>query len=82
MAAVGVVGCAPSKADVAAQQKQLCFANERQIKTAIDLVHADSGLYPDIGTVVTKLQLKCPAGGTYSFDQNTDTVSCSVHGHQ
>ena len=74
-------GCAPSKVEVAAQQKQACFANQRQIKTAIGIVHADSGIYPDVATVVAKLGLKCPSGGTYSFDPDTDTLTCSIHGH-
>lgn len=77
-----LVACAPSKAEVAAQQKDQCLANERQIKTAIDLVNADTGVYPDINDVVAKLHVKCPSGGTYSFDPNTNTVTCSVHGHE
>jgi ABC-type oligopeptide transport system substrate-binding subunit len=79
--ALAAAGCGPSKADVAAQQKQECFANERQLKTAIDLVDADTGFYPTIADVVSQLHVACPAGGTYSFDPSTDTVSCSVHGH-
>jgi hypothetical protein len=77
----GLSGCSPSKAGVAAQQQQQCFSNERQIKTATDLVHADTGIYPDVASVTSKLDLKCPAGGTYTFDPNTDIVSCSIHGH-
>ena len=78
--ALAAVACSPSKADVAAQQRDACFQNQAQIKTAINLVHADSGLYADVADVVKQLHLACPAGGTYSFDQNSDTVSCSVHG--
>jgi hypothetical protein len=78
--AATVGGCAPSAADVAAQHKEQCFANQRQIKMAIGLVNADSGLYPDINNVVAELKVKCPDGGTYAFDQKTATVSCSVHG--
>ncbi len=74
-------GCSPSKVDVTAQQKQECFDNQSKIKMAIGLVHADSGIYPDVASVVKELDVKCPAGGTYSFDEKTDTVSCSVHGH-
>ena len=79
--ATTVVACASNPADVAEQQKQECFANEQRIKMAIDLVHADSGIYPDVGLVVSKLQVKCPVGGTYSFEENTDIVNCSAHGH-
>jgi hypothetical protein len=79
-AVVGVVACGPSKAEIADQQKQQCFANENQIKLATNLVHADTGVYPDIKNVVAQLHVACPAGGVYSFDPNTDTVSCSIHG--
>jgi len=79
--AVVIVGCGgPSKEQIAAQQRDECFTNELKIKTAIDLVNADSGIYPDVASVVSKLDVKCPSGGTYSFDAGTDTVSCSVHG--
>jgi len=82
LASILAAACSPSKAEIAAQQRDQCFANEQQIKMAIDLVNADTGVYPEIGGVVTKLGVKCPAGGTYSFDPNTNTVSCSVHGHK
>jgi len=80
-AGVGPTACGPSKADIAAQQKQECFDNESRIKTAMDLVHADTGFYPNVADAVRELGAKCPGGGTYTFDPNTDTVSCTVHGH-
>ena len=73
--------CSPRAADKAAEQKAQCFQNERLIKAAMDVFYADSQMYPPIADIVKKLDVKCPAGGTYSFDPNTDTVSCSVHGH-
>ena len=76
-----LVACGPSKADVAAQQRQQCFDNQSRIKMAMDLVHADTGIYPDVNDAASKLGVKCPAGGAYTFDPNTDTVSCTVHGH-
>ena len=76
-----LAACGPSKAEVAAQQKQDCFATESRIKTAMDLVHADTGFYPNVADAVRELGAKCPTGGTYTFDPNTDTVGCSVHGH-
>ena len=79
---LGVAACGPNKAELAAQQKQECFDNESRIKTAMDLVHADTGIFPDVTDAASKLAAKCPAGGTYSFDPDTDTVSCSVHGHR
>jgi len=81
LVALGAVACGPSKAAVASEHKDQCFANENQIKTAINLVNADTGIYPTIADVVSKLHVSCPDGGTYSFDEKTDTVSCSVHGH-
>ena len=74
-------GCGPSKAQLAEQNRQQCFANEQQIKMAMDAVYADSDIYPSVADVVAKLGIKCPDGGTYTFDPNTNTVSCSVHGH-
>jgi type II secretory pathway pseudopilin PulG len=77
-----VSACAPSKADVAAQQKEQCFANETQLKMEIDIFYADSQTYPPIEKVVAETHVACPAGGTYSFDPATDKVSCSIHGSQ
>ncbi|MDR3685511.1 MAG: hypothetical protein P4L93_00905 [Coriobacteriia bacterium] len=81
LAALSVVACGPSKAEIAQQQKDECFATMSQMKLAIDLVNADTGVYPDVASVVAQLHAKCPSGGTYSFDPNTNVVSCSVHGH-
>jgi hypothetical protein len=78
--AVVLTGCGPSKADQAAEQKATCFAAEKRIKVAFDLVYADSGIYPDMANVLKELDAKCPAGGTYTFDPVADTVTCSVHG--
>ena len=73
--------CTPSKVDVTAEQKTQCYQNERLIKTAMDLFFADSQMYPPLEQVVTKLDAKCPSGGTYTFNEKTDVVDCSVHGH-
>ena len=80
LTALSVVACGPSKAEIAQQQRDECFATQKQIKLATDLVNADTGIYPDIASVVAQLHATCPAGGTYSFDPKTNTVSCSVHG--
>ena len=77
----GLIGCGPGKAAVAAQQREQCFANERNIAMAIGAIHADSGLYPDVQDTANKLGAKCPAGGTYTFDQASGVISCSIHGH-
>jgi hypothetical protein len=82
LVSIALFACGPSKAELAAQQRDQCFSNEQRIKLAMDLVNADTGVYPDIGSVMAKLQLKCPSGGTYTFDEKTDTVTCSIHGHR
>ena len=76
-----LAACSPSKTDQAAEQKTRCFQNEKLIKTAMDLFYADSQMYPPLSQVVSKLDKKCPSGGTYAFDEKTDVVSCSIHGH-
>ena len=78
--AAGVLGCSASTSDLASQQKNTCFANQRRILLAINMVNADTGVYPDVKNAVKELNVSCPAGGTYSFDPKTDVVSCSVHG--
>jgi len=76
-----VAGCGQSAAQKAAADRDECYANESQILSAINLEHADSGEYADVNLVAKTLNLKCPSGGTYTFDPNTDIVSCTVHGH-
>ncbi len=78
--ALGVAACAPA-APSAAELKAQCFQNQTLIAAEMNLFNADSGMYPPITTVVEKMNLKCPSGGTYSFDEKTLVVSCSVHGH-
>jgi hypothetical protein len=78
---LGVVACGP-KAPTAAEQKAECFSNITFITTEMNLFHADSGMYPPIATVVEKSHKVCPSGGVYSFDEATDIVSCSIHGHR
>jgi hypothetical protein len=76
------VGCASKPAaPSAADQKAACAENQAHIRQAMDLFYADSQIYPPIATVVEKLHVACPSGGTYVFDEKTDTVSCTVHGH-
>lgn len=75
-----VTSCGPSKEQVAADQRDRCFANQLKIKVAIEAVHADTGIYPDLNDVIAQLDAKCPGGGTYSVNANTGAVTCSVHG--
>jgi hypothetical protein len=77
---LGVAACAPVTPS-AADRKAQCFTNQALIRAEMDVFQADSGIYPPIATVVEKMHLKCPSGGTYSFDETSATVSCSVHGH-
>lgn len=72
-------GCGP-QAPTAAELKQQCFDNQLRIKQAEDLMFSDSQLYAPIGDVTSKINAKCPSGGTYTFDTTTDKVTCSVHG--
>jgi hypothetical protein len=78
--AVGVTACAPSKPSVA-DTRAACFANEALIRDEMKLFYDDANIYPPISDVVDKMGLKCPSGGTYSFDATTGVVTCSVHGH-
>ena len=79
---LSVAGCSSKVAtpDEAAN-RAVCANNQARIRQMMDLFYADAQMYPPIATVVEKLHVKCPDGGTYLFDQNTATVSCSVHGH-
>ena len=83
LAAATMLGGCSSKpaAPTVAQTQAACFENQTHIKQAMDLFYADSQMYPPIETVVEKLHVACPSGGTYSFDPDTNTVTCSVHGH-
>jgi hypothetical protein len=74
--AMAACSSAPSVAD----DKAACINNERLIKSAMGLFNADSGLNAPISDVVDKLHLKCPVGGTYSYDATSGVVSCTVNG--
>lgn len=78
-AVLGLTACAPA-APSAADQKAACATNQRLILAEENLFHDDSGLWAPIADVVDKMHLKCPSGGTYSFDATAVKVSCSVHG--
>jgi len=78
--ATGVTACAPPS-PTPAEQKAACFTNEKLAGAEMKLFYEDAGIYPPIATVVEKLHVKCPSGGTYSFDEATGIVSCSVHRH-
>jgi hypothetical protein len=79
-AALILAGCGAGT-PVAAEQKAQCFANESLIQDEMKLFNEDSGMYPPLKDVLDKMQLKCPSGGTYSFDATTGVVTCSIHGH-
>ena len=55
-----LTACAPSKEQIAAEQRDQCFANQLKIKVAIDAVNADTGVYPDLNDVIGKLDVECP----------------------
>jgi ABC-type glycerol-3-phosphate transport system substrate-binding protein len=77
--ALMLTGC--SSGTSTASTKTQCYANEALIAQEMKLFYEDSGTYPPIATVVQKMSLSCPSGGTYSFDATTGVVTCSVHGH-
>ena len=76
---VAVAGC--SQGAAAAEQKTACFANEALLRSEMALFKADSGIDAPFDSVVAKLHVVCPSGGTYSYDATTGVVTCSVHGH-
>lgn len=77
--AIGLAGCVAPKSNASATKDQ-CFQNMAFLQTEMNLVHADSGIYPQFADVVRKIGSKCPSGGAYSFDEKTGVVSCSIHG--
>lgn len=82
-AVLGIAGCSPkalSPDELAAKQKAECFKTQGTVLQAMKLFYADSGTYAPVETVVTQLEAKCPAGGTYAFDEETEKLSCSIHG--
>jgi hypothetical protein len=76
---VGSLGCSPAKPDAAAQKAQ-CFQNMQLVGMEMKLFLADTGEYPPLSTVLQKMGRRCPSGGTYSFDEKTGVLSCSIHG--
>ena len=80
--AFALTACGQSKAQIEAANKDLCFSHMRQIRMAMDVIYADSDEYPSVTDAAAKLGFTCPDGGKYSFDPNTNTVSCSIHGHE
>jgi hypothetical protein len=74
-----LAGCSPSQS-VADIRKAECIQNMAFIRTEMGLFMSDTGEYPPLADVLDKTGRKCPSGGTYSFDANTGTLSCSIHG--
>ena len=82
-AVLGLVGCGPkvSAADkLAAEQRAQCFQNQGVVLQTMKLFYADSGTYPPMDIVLSKIKASCPAGGKYTFSETTEKVSCSIHG--
>jgi len=74
-------GCARKpKVLTEADKKAVCAANQQKIRETMSVFYADSQIYPPIATVVEKLHVKCPDGGTYLFDEEQIAVTCSLHG--
>ena len=82
VALLAAAGCSSKPAARSEVDKRAeCAQNQTHIRQAMDLFYADAQMYPPIATVVEKLHVACPDGGTYVFDAKTETVSCTVHGH-
>jgi uncharacterized lipoprotein YajG len=81
VALLGATGCA-TKPTVAteADKKVTCASNQQKIRETMSVFYADSQIYPPIDTVVEKLNVKCPDGGKYLFNEDQVAVTCSVHG--
>jgi hypothetical protein len=82
-AVLGSGGCGSkvSAADkLAAEQKAQCFQNQGVVLQTMKLFYADTGTYPPIDDVLSKIKASCPAGGKYTFSETTEKVTCSIHG--
>jgi hypothetical protein len=79
LGAMALSGCT-STAQIEAEQRDECYATQARIQAEMDQVHRAKGAYPDIGTLVTRLNVKCPTGGTYEFDPVAEKVLCTKHG--
>ena len=70
-----VVGTAKDNASIVA-----CRTNRAQLEQQYSMVLSGASDSPaDFGALVTELKVKCPSGGTYSWDAPTTKVRCSVH---
>jgi hypothetical protein len=74
-----LAGCSAGTPSAQAE-KAACMQNMALIHTEMALFLADSGEYPPLAIVLQKTGIRCPSGGTYSFDADTGTISCSIHG--
>lgn len=64
-----------------------CQTNVATMNTQIELYYSDHNDWPDgIGDVTNDPNYfpddapRCPSNGTYSMDEDTHRVSCSIHG--
>lgn len=66
-----------------AAAKAACTTIRTQLDQQFTVVRSDT-LNTDIslsfGSLVKRLKVKCPAGGTYTWDEKAKTTACSVHG--
>jgi competence protein ComGC len=73
-----------SKAKSSAQQR-VCFANQRTVSGASQAYMADNGALPKtlkalIDAGLIESEPVCPNGGTYTWDEMTGEITCSIHG--
>lgn len=58
-----------------------CGTNRTVIANQLSMGQSTSeGAAPDVAAIVAEAKVVCPSGGTYSLDQATGKVACSVHG--
>lgn len=77
-------------------QASACKANQGAIESAASMAYADSAAagnakFPDTAVIMassgnphfpTGKAPTCPSGGTYTYDPNNGTVTCSIAEHQ
>lgn len=64
----GAAACATIRAQI---DQQYTVAQSNTINANVTV---------SFGSLVSKLGVKCPAGGTYTWDEAAKTTSCSIHG--
>jgi hypothetical protein len=70
-----------SQGPTESEKKAVCFGNEARVGAVMKLFKADSGMDAPLDRVLGEMKAVCPSGGTYTWDPQTETLTCSIHGH-